>query len=536
MAEQQSNQTPLTGERITPEIWIEHEFAGKQYCTFNFEGQELWLKPSAHSPGRNLATLTLENMQSVTKALSEKFKEVETKWQELESEWLQTEDKPKLYGKIQRTLDYALRTNAIGNYEPLFAALKAKEAETAALLAANHQLRLAIVEKAENLKDSDDWKGTSEVYKEIVEEWKNTPQTDKAKSDALWERIENARNYFFERKRKHQEDTSREMMQNLDLKMELCETAEKHAHSTDWRAVSDIMKELMDKWKTIGRVVTAEKNEEIWNRFTAARNTFFERKKVHFEQIQTEQENNLAEKEALVQQAEALAESTDWKETTTALGLIMDKWKTIGKVPYEKADELWNRLQAARDKFFGAKRQRADEHRITLEDNYAKKTALLNRAEALKNSENWREATEELNELMAEWKNIGHIPREYGDEIWDKFVAARQHFFNRKDADRDKRRNRFQSQLDGRLQQTELFLEKIKAELQEEEERLADFKKSLDETTGTSAKDDEIRKQLQGLITQIERKLPARKQKIGEVSRQFEELQQKKQEIDTGKK
>lgn len=518
-----------TANRITPEMWNELNFAGKEFCSLNNE-QELMLNATAHSAERKLSVVTPENYATVATALAEKFKEVESKVQELRTEWEQTEDKLKLSGKIARLKDYVQRANAIGDYTPIYLDLQEKEKEVQSLYDINYAEKLKLAEKAESLQDAEDWKATTDAYRAIVEEWKNANPADKSRSDKLWERIEKARNHFYDRKRQHQESMEQEMMQNLDLKLEICETAEKHAHSEDWRKSSDVMKELMDKWKTIGRVASVEKNEELWNRFINARNVFFDRKKQHFEHIQQEQESNFDLKLALVEKAEALSDNTDWKETTTKLATIMDEWKTIGKVPFEKADELWNRLQAARDKFFSAKRQSAEEFKVNLEDNYAQKLALLNRAEQLKDSNNWKEATEEMNELMQEWKKIGHIPREYGDEIWEKFIAARHHFFNRKDADRDKRRAKFQNQLDSRFHQTRQFLDKIKAELEEEESKLADFRESLENTNGTGAKEDELRKHLENLIAQIEKKIPARKEKIAEVSRQYEELLQKRNE------
>lgn len=518
-----------TDNRITPEMWDELDFAGKEFCALS-EGRELVLKATAHSPERVLSALTPDNYTTIATALSEKFKEVEGKMQELNAEWDQTEDKLKLNGKITRLKDYIQRANAIGDYATLYVNLQEKEKEVQALYDVNYAGKLQLVEKAEALQDSEEWKTTTEAFRQIVEEWKLANPADKGRSEKLWERIEKARNHFYERKRQHQEGMEQDMMQNLDLKLEICETAEQHATSEDWRKSSDVMKELMEKWKTIGRVASADKNEELWNRFIASRNTFFDRKKQHFEHIQQEQEGNYSLKLALVEKAEELSDSTDWKETTATLATIMDEWKSIGKVPFEKADELWNRLQTARDKFFNAKRQRAEEFKVNLEDNYAQKQALLNRAEQLKNSENWKEVTEEMNELMQEWKKIGHIPREYGDEIWERFIAARHHFFNRKDADRDKRKARFQNQLDSRFQQTKQFLDKIKEELEEEEGKLADFRESLNNTTGTGHKEDELRKHLENLISQIEKKIPARKEKIEEVSRQYEELLQKRNE------
>ncbi|WP_118974113.1 DUF349 domain-containing protein [Taibaiella koreensis] len=527
MTTQQPDQQ--AANRITPEMWNELEFTGKAFCSLN-EEQELILNATTYSPERKLSALTPDNYATVVAALVEKFKEVEHKALELDTEWGQQEDKLKLSGKIARLKEYIQRANAIGDYSPIYTGLEEKEKEVQQLQDAHYAEKLKLAEKAEALQDSEDWKATTEAFRTIVEEWKAANPADKNRSEKLWERIEKARNHFYERKRQHHEDIEQDMMQNLDLKLEICETAEKHAHSEDWRKSSDVMKELMDKWKTIGRVASAEKNEELWNRFIQSRNIFFDRKKQHFEQIQTEQEGNYALKLALVEKAEDLSNNTDWKDTTALLAHIMDEWKTIGKVPFEKADELWNRLQAARDRFFAAKRQSAEEFKVNLEDNYAQKLALLNRAEHLKQSENWKEVTEEMNDLMQEWKKIGHIPREYGDEIWERFIAARHLFFDRKDADRDKRKARFQNQLDSRFQQTRQFLDKIRAELEEEESKLADFRESLNNTTGTGSKEDELRRHLENLIHQIEKKLPARREKIAEVTRQYEELHQKRSE------
>lgn len=532
MTTQQPDQN--ADNRITPEMWNELSFAGKEFCSLN-EEQELVLNATAHNPERKLSALTAENYSTVIAALSEKFHEVESKVQELETEWAQQEDKLKLSGKVARLKDYLQRANAIGDYTPIYLSLAEKEKEVQDLYDANYTYKSGLAEQAEALQDSEDWKATTEAFRALVEDWKNANPADKHRSEKLWDRIENARNHFYERKRHHQEEVEQDMMQNLDLKLEICETAEQHAHSEEWRKASDVMKELMDRWKTIGRVASAEKNEELWNRFIAARNIFFDRKKQHFELIQQEQEANYALKLALVEQAEQLSESTDWKETTARLATIMDEWKAIGKVPFEKADELWGRLQASRDKFFSAKRQSAEEFKVNLEDNYAQKLALLNRAEQIKDSDSWKEVTDEMNDLMQEWKKIGHIPREYGDEIWERFIAARHHFFNRKDADRDRRKARFQSQLDGRFHQTRQFLEKIKAELEEEEQKLADFRESLNNTNGTGSKEEELRRHLENLIQQIEKKIPARKEKIQEVTRQYEELLQKRNETQAEK-
>src|SRR5690606_12968136 len=172
---------------------------------------------------------------------------------------------------------------------------------------------------------------------------------------------------------------------------------------------------------------------------------------------------------------EALKDSTDWKATTEAYSALMDAWKKTGRVPSERSDELWSRLQAARDTFFGNKRHHNAEVKVTMEDNLAQKTTLVNRAEQIMNSTDWRATTDELNELMTEWKKIGYVNRAQGDELWSRFINARKHFFDRKDADREKKKAKFQSQFQSRLQQPREFLNKISAELKEEEDKLEDF-------------------------------------------------------------
>src|SRR5690606_18306990 len=141
------------------------------------------------------------------------------------------------------------------------------------------------------------------------------PFVEKEVSDRLWAQIEEARNHFYERKRAFQESVEKEMMQNLDLKLELCEKAEALSQSENWKETAEVYKQLMEQWKNIGRVATAEKNDELWNRFVSAKNIFFDRKAVHQGQIMEEQEANYIAKLKLVELAESIKESTKWKET-----------------------------------------------------------------------------------------------------------------------------------------------------------------------------------------------------------------------------
>jgi hypothetical protein len=510
----------------TKEIWNQLSFEGKSLCKLDDADNIVLLATELH-PERIIGTLNPANAGNLIQALCDKFKEVQQKTEELQAEMAQSAEPVKFQGKLQRLKSYLLNANAIGDYQPLLKFVAEQDAQIQNQLKANEEARKTIVEQAVSLKDAEEFKATTEAFRKIVEAWKQAPFVEKEVSDRLWAQIEEARNHFYERKRAFQESVEKEMMQNLDLKLELCEKAEALSQSENWKETAEVYKQLMEQWKNIGRVATAEKNDELWNRFVSAKNIFFDRKAVHQGQIMEEQEANYIAKLKLVELAESIKESTKWKETADQYAAILEDWKAIGRVPYEKAEELWNRMQVAKDYFFNAKRQQAETYKVNLEDNYAQKKALLDRIETLKNSTDWREATQEINELMATWKTIGPIPREYGDTLWEQFIAARQFFFKRKDEDRDARKNRFIQQTNNRLQQSRAFLETIEGELAEDESKLAEFKEILANTADEDAKDREIKSNLVKLVDQIERKIPNRKAKIEDVKVQIAELEQK---------
>ena len=344
--------------------WIATQFDGKENYTLAEDGA-LTLNGGTAAEQRAVATLSLETADATVKALQEKYREAQTRVTELAEEWAGADDKLKLSGKVMRMREYLAHANMIGNPAPLHQQVGEWDKSIQALIDANYNARLALVTKAEELTKTDNWKEVTTALRETAEEWKNIGFTDKKRSDELWDRLEAAKNAFFDRKRQHQEDQEKELMQNLDLKMELVDKAENLAASEKWKDTTEQFRQLMDEWKATGRTV-ADKNEALWQRFIAARNNFFDRKKVHFEQIQTEQEANYLKKVALAEQAEGMSGSTDWNKTSNAFATLMDQWKAIGRVPLEKADELWERLNKAKEQFFGARRQHQETTRVGL--------------------------------------------------------------------------------------------------------------------------------------------------------------------------
>jgi hypothetical protein len=512
-----------SAESNTNAWWDTLQFEGKEFTELRPDGT-LMLKATPFAPERELQPLHPESAQATIQALSDKFKEVESKIRELSSEWNHSEDKKKLSGRVERVRDYLMHAKAIGDFTPLYRQVGLWDSQLQEGADKAYAERLALVEKAEALAASTELKkeGLNEL-RELGEHWKNTGYVDKDRADALWARFEAARDSFYNRRREHQESERAELQTNLDLKNELVDKAEKLAASDDWKDATNSFNELMDQWKATGRTFH-EKNEALWQRFITAKNVFYDRKKHHFKEIQSEQEGNYEKKIALVERAESMSESTEWNKTTDAYNALMDEWKSIGRVPAEKTEELWARLSAAKDKFFNAKRSHFATMRVTYDDNYAQKQALVKRAETLQSSTDWRSATDEFAELMEEWKKIGPVARrEQNEALWQAFNKARKTFFQRKDDDRDRRRSHMEHARVGRLSQVKEFLSQLKAELKEFEEDLADHHVSM-ANLGTSKIDEQIRSNLERLIAQAGPKMEKKKAKITEVEAQLAEL------------
>jgi hypothetical protein len=401
--------------------------------------------------------------------------------------------------------------NALGDFARLNALVHDWEHTLYTITEENYATKLKLAEMAEELAPSEEWKETNQALREISDKFRATGHVDKTRNDKLWNRIEAARKSFTERKRLHHEDEEKDMLHNLDLKIDLVEQAEAIAASEDWKKTTETFHRLTDEWKTIGHTRN-KKNEELWGRFQAAKSIFFEKKREHAARIQKEHDANYTVKLAIVERAEALKESTAWNQTAQAYTALMDEWKQSGRVQHEKGEELWKRFIAAKEQFFGARKIHMDAERAVFENNFTQKKALYDRAEELKHSNHWSEATSEMLELLEQWKKIGPIPRAYGDKMWEDFNAARKYFFARKDASREQRKQYAETQKSVRAQQAKEIVGSLKDEIKEEEEKLADFRNGIENIT-PGKKAAELRAHLEYLITEGEQKLKKLREK-----------------------
>lgn len=244
---------------------------------------------------------------------------------------------------------------------------------------ANVPLQEELCERMEALITNDDLGHAASELRRLSDEWKPVASAPPEKSEELWQRFRAAREQVRERTKDFFEEQKKQRLDNLEKKRALVEKVEVLADSTDWKQTADEIKTLQAEWKAIGPV-PRKHSDAIWKRFRGACDQFFDRRKTFYDQLHHERMVNLEQKRALVEKVEALAESTDWDQTTEKIKHLQAEWKTIGPVPRKHSELIWKHFRKACDTFF---ERRSRRHEVGLEDNLKKREQLIDELEAL---------------------------------------------------------------------------------------------------------------------------------------------------------
>ncbi|MCQ2178785.1 MAG: DUF349 domain-containing protein [Bacteroidales bacterium] len=225
---------------------------------------------------------------------------------------------------------------------------------------------------------------------------------------------------------------------NLEAKEAFCSAAEKLAENENVVNAFHELQKLHEQWKEFGPVAK-EFREDIWNRFKAATAVVNKRYQSYFEDLKGQQAENLEKKVALCEKVEALADredigSGDWNTISKEIEDIQAEWKKIGFATKKENQKVYDRFRAACDKFFTRKREYYNGFKDNMNENYDKKMNIIEQAEALKSSTEWKKATDQFIALQKQWKEIGAVPRKKSEQLWKCFRAACDEFF----AERDK--------------------------------------------------------------------------------------------------
>lgn len=321
---------------------------------------------------------------------------------------------------------------------------------------------------------------------------------------------------------------------HLAQKESLCERAEALQESNEWNKTTEALKALQAEWKAIG-AVPKDQGEAVWGRFRGAMDHFFARRKAYFDDIGQEHQANLERKVHLCERAEQLKESEEWNQTAEALKGLQAEWKAVGPVPKDQAEAIWNRFRGAMDQFFERRKGHFNQVERELRDNQRSKEALCEKAEALAGSTEWRETSEALKSLQAEWKGIGPVPRKKSDALWQRFRGAMDQFYSRRAAANGGGGGRERSGGGGggsewraRLQETlerkQEQAERIRESLQRDEENLSRWQETL-ANLRPGGRAAEVRAGLDEKIGAVEAKRASKLSRLQELEEALREIE-----------
>ena len=327
------------------------------------------------------------------------------------------------------------------NLKELLDVLKERRTEYNAAQEANREANLekkrqiiALINEIAN--DPDNINRQFNRVKQLQQDFKDAGEVPPTADTEVWKEFQRATERFYDVLKMNKELRDYDFKKNLELKQQLCEDAEALDEETDVVAAFRKLQEMHTKWREIGPVAK-ELREELWARFKAASSAINKKYQTFFEDRKSKEKENADAKTELCEKIEQI--STDdlktyaqWDEVTKQIIALQEDWKKLGYASRKANAALFARFRKSCDEFFAKKAEFYKTMKEELSSNLAKKIDLCERAEALMDSTEWKEATEKFVELQKEWKTIGPVVKKHSDAVWKRFIAACDHFFDQK--------------------------------------------------------------------------------------------------------
>ena len=296
----------------------------------------------------------------------------------------------------------------------------------------NLEAKEAFCEAAEKLAENENVVSAFHELQKLHEQWKEFGPVAKEKRDEIWDRFKAATAVINKRYQAHFEGLKDQQSENLEKKVALCEQVEALASkeeisSGEWNTISKQIEDIQAEWKKIG-YATKKENQKVYDRFRAACDRFYERKRLYYNEFKDNMNENLAKKISIIEQAEALKSSTEWKKATDQFIALQKQWKEVGAVPRKKSEQLWKRFRAACDEFF-AERDKQKSPENDFYGNLKAKKALVEEVKAYEASDSEAANAEAMRGFNARWSEIGHVPFKEKDAVNAAFREAMQEKF-----------------------------------------------------------------------------------------------------------
>jgi hypothetical protein len=289
----------------------------------------------------------------------------------------------------------------------------------------NLEQKELLIAEATKLNDEKDVIVAFKRLQELHVKWREIGPVAKELREDVWQRFKDASIEINKRYQTHFEERKAREAENEAGKTAICERIEAYDFSNlksfaAWEEMTQKLKQAQEDWRKLG-YASRKMNNALFNRFRATCDTFFVLKAAYFKNVKDELANNLARKTALVEKAEALKDSTEWKKTTEALVALQKEWKTIGTVAKKHSDNVWHRFQQACDYFFEQKKAATVGVRQTEQANLQAKRDLIKELDNITEETPKADAVALINNLQERWKLVGHVPFREKDKVYEAF-------------------------------------------------------------------------------------------------------------------
>ncbi len=327
------------------------------------------------------------------------------------------------------------------NMHDLLNQIKEKKAEFMAAQEAerkgNLEKKLAIIDELTKMADdTDNVNRHYPRFRELTNEFKEAGEVPPTEMTDVWRNYQVAVERFYDQLKVNKDLRDYDFKKNLDQKQLLIDEAEKLGEEADVITAFRRLQELHEKWREIGPVAK-ELRDDIWNKFKEASAVVNKKYQTFFEARKARERENEEKKTAICERIEALDFSaikshSGWEQMTKEILAAQDEWKKLGFASKKVNNALFARFRKTCDEFFSKKAEYFKSVRESHSSNLARKNALCERAEALKDSTDWRKAGDEFVAMQKEWKTIGSVDKRYSDQVWKRFLAACDYFFEQR--------------------------------------------------------------------------------------------------------
>ena len=364
------------------------------------------------------------------KALTfEEYKTIQTKWNAIGG--LNENDSKELWG------EYNFQKEVFYSKISIDRELRALD------FAKNLEAKTVLCEKVEALIEEESINKMNDLLQYYHEQWREIGPVGKEQNESIWDRFCEGSRVIHKKRQDFYDELHKQEAINLELKTAICEKAEKAERNfskrKQWEDASKVVIGFQDEWKKIGRVGKQE-NEAIWNRFRTACDLFFNAKQVFYKTLEASYKENVKLKVALVQKAQLIKDSENWKEASNSLIAYQKEWKTIGEVSMKDSNRLWNDFRAACDHFFDRKSKFFASRKEEEVKNLELKEALIKEIEAFKCDKEDRKKNMNAVKAFSERNNaIGHVPFNKKDKIYKAYKAGIDAIYESIDLEKNER-------------------------------------------------------------------------------------------------